>query len=340
MIRKRLCGMLLALACGLLMATAATADKAPQPMVRFYMSMYINHLGRQCNVTVMTNTPQLVQRADEYELRNHRGEVLATALWHDPNGLMTFRFTVEKWMLGGHHLSVWHDGVKVTSKTGYAAFSDLNVQRVTCLKPKTPAVALTIVCGGKSDDVEEILAVLDKHGVKATFFMNGRFVEASTADAIRIRDAGHELGSHAYYHSHIPAMTDLKEMRSTITKMTECFQTYLGITPRLFRAPFSDTNEKVTALCRAEGQEDVLWNIDSRDWQDMYEGNPKELIRRVTGPEAVSGSVIQFHINGYHTAEVLDAAIPWYRETCGYQVVTVGELLALSGRELPPLPEP
>lgn len=321
-----------------LTAAAALADGRPEARVRFYISNYIAHVGQQCHVVVNCNTPQLITRGDTYELRNERGDLLATAQWHDPSGLMTFRITVDRSMLGGHELSVWHNGVQVSTKAGYAAFSDLSVPRVTQLTPETPAVALTIVCGGKSEDVEEILAVLEKHGVKATFFMNGRFVEASTADAIRIRDAGHEIGSHGYYHMHMPAMTDIQQMRGMITKMNECFEEYLGITPRLFRAPFSDTNEKVTALCRAEGQEDVMWSIDSRDWQDMYEGNPKELIRRVTGPEAVSGAVIQFHINGYHTAEVLDAAIPVYRQR-GWQVVTVGELLALSGRELPPIPE-
>ena len=49
--------------------------------------------------------------------------------------------------------------------------------------------------------------------------------------------------------------------------------------------------------------------------------------------------MIQFHLNGYHTAQVLDEIIPEYRGKYGLALVTVGELLALSGRELPPLPE-
>ena len=322
-----------------LLLTAGLAD-SPLPRLAFHDAVYIGHLGRQCTIAVSCRAPQLIAPGkDTFELRDHRGTVLARAQWHDPNGLMTFRVTVTEAMLGGHRLSVWRDGVQLTAEESFAAFSDLSVPRVTQLEPEVPAVALTIVCGGKSDQVEAVLAVLEKHGVKATFFMNGRFLEASTQDALRIRDLGHEIGSHGYYHSHMPAMTSYPQMRSMITRVNTCFEELLGVYPRLFRAPFSDTNEKVTALCRAEGQEDVMWNIDSRDWMEMYGKDPEELLRRVTGPEAVSGSVIQFHVNGYNTPAVLDAAIACYVQDRGYRVVTVGELMALSGRELPPMPD-
>lgn len=339
---RMLKGLACAWAAGLccLLAALALAENTPQARVQFYNPIYIGHLDRQCTIAVTTRTPQLIKAGrDEFELRNHRGETLATARWHDPDGLMSFRVMVTEQLLGSHELSVWCGGVQVSTEESFAAFSDLGAPRVTQLEPETPAVSLTIVCGGKSDQVDAVLAVLDKHGVKATFFMNGRFLEASTEDARCILAAGHEIGSHGYYHSRMTAMTSYEQMRSMVTHVNECFEELLGIRPRLFRAPFSDTNEKITALCRAEGQEDVMWNIDSRDWMDMFEDEPDQLIQRVTGPEAVSGSVIQFHINGYNTPEVLDAAIPYYQQECGYLVVPVGELMALSGRELPPLPD-
>lgn len=338
MLKRLICACAAALCC--LLAASALSEQALQGKVQFYSPVYFGHLNRQCTIAVTCRTPQLIAAGkEEFELRTHRGDVLATARWHDPDGLMSFRVTVTEDMLGGHCLSVWLNGAPVTEAEGFAAFSDLSVPRITRLEPEVPAISLTIVCGGKSDQVDAVLAVLEKHGVKATFFMNGRFLEASTEDARRILAAGHEIASHGYYHSHMPAMTSYEQMRSMVTRVNECFEELLGIRPRLFRAPFSDTNEKVTALCRAEGQEDVMWNIDSRDWMDIYEKDPEEVIRRVTGAEAVSGSVIQFHVNGYNTPQVLDAAIPYYQQECGYLVVPVGELMALSGRTPPPLPD-
>ena len=241
--------------------------------------------------------------------------------------------------LGGNVLSLWWNGVDVTAEHAFAAYSDLNVKRVTQLEPRQPAIALTIVCGGgNARDVADILAVLDRHGVKCTFFLSGGWLESHVEEALAIVAAGHEIGSHGYRHVRMTEMESYRDMRSVITRMNERCETLLGVRPRLFRAPYSDTNQKVTALARAEGMEEIQWSIDSQDWADKYRGKPDAIVRRVTGEKAVSGAVIQFHLNGYNTAQVLDEIIPYYRQTCGFAVVTVGELLSLSGRELPPLP--
>lgn len=321
-------------------AFSAHAAVSETPRVRFYITSYIGHVGRECSVIVQCDNPRAAASDGCFELRSHRGLVLATAQWKDPAKRLTFRFTVTEDMLGGHDLSVWHDGERVTREAAYAAFSDLSVPRVTQLTPAEPAIALTIVCGGGSAaQVEEILAVLDRHGVRCTFFLGGGWLEKNVDSARKIVAAGHEIGSHGYQHVHMPDMDNYRLMRNVITVMNRRCEELLGVRPRLFRAPYSDTNQKVTALCRAEGMEDVMWNIDSCDWADKYKGKPKQIIRRVTGETAVSGSVVQFHLNGYGTAQVLDAVIPVYREERGYRVVTVGELMMLSGRELPPLPQ-
>lgn len=49
--------------------------------------------------------------------------------------------------------------------------------------------------------------------------------------------------------------------------------------------------------------------------------------------------MVQFHINGYHTAEVLDKALDNWINVKGLRPVTVGELMQLSGRDFPPLPD-
>lgn len=319
----------------------AAVEAADTPRVEFYITHYIGHVGRESSVTVTCRTPHLVSGDDNtFELRNHRGEVLASKQWHNPRQRLTICFTVPESALGGNELSLWWNGMDVTAEHAFAAYSDLNVKRVTQLTPREPAIALTIVCGGgTAQDVADILAVLDKHGVKSTFFLSGGWLESHVEEARAIVAAGHEIGSHGYRHIRMTEMDSYRGMRSVITRMNERCETLLGVRPRLFRAPYSDTNQKVTALCRAEGMEDVMWNIDSCDWADKYKGKPKQIIRRVTGETAVSGSVVQFHLNGYGTAQVLDAVIPVYQQERGYRVVTVGELMMLSGRELPPLPQ-
>ena len=318
----------------------AAAQSDPLPQVTFYITHYIGHVGRETTVVVQCSTPGRIPAGDDtFELRNHRGEVLASARWHNPRSRLTLRFIVPESALGENELSLWYHGAEVTQEHACAAYSDLSVPRVTQLSPARPAIALTIVCGGGSaQDVEEILSVLDRHQVKCTFFLSGGWLESHVEEARRIVAAGHEIGSHGYQHVHMPQMSSYRSMRNVITKMNERCQELLGVRPRLFRAPYSDTNQKVTALVRAQGMEEIQWSVDSRDWSDDYRRRPARIVQRVTGSNISSGSIVQFHLNGYNTAQVLDEIIPYYQQERSLSVVTVGELLLLSGREIPPLP--
>ena len=318
----------------------ALAQGQYAPRVRFPISDYVGHLGREISVVVQCDTPQMIVKGNNvFELRNHRGVVLDRRTWHNPNDYLTFRFTVTEQLLGGNELSVWWNDRCVSQDRGYAAFADPNVRRITQLQPEVPAIALTIVCGGGGDkQVDDILAVLRKYQVKSTFFIAGLWLEKNAGPAHRILLSGHEIGSHGYQHVRMTELS-VPTMRNELTRMNRRCEELLGVRPRLYRAPFSETNATVTTLCRAEGMEEVLWNIDSRDWLADYADKPDVIASRVTDKSLVSGSVIQFHLDGYHTAEVLDRVIPYYLNECGYRVVTVGELMELSGRELPPLPD-
>ncbi len=336
MLKRILCLLLTLL---LALPAAALADDEP-PRVKFYISNYISHVDRNVSVVVQCQNPSsAAPSSGVYQLRDHRGNVLCEKEWKNLRNRLTFKFTVDERSLGGSELSVWLEDACVSTGVAYMAISDLAVKRVTQLEPERPAISVTIVCGGgDTEDMDAILAVLEKHGVKATFFINGGYLNAHPEDARRIVANGHELGSHGFQHKHMSQMDNYQQMRNIITVMNEHCVELLGVRPRLFRAPFSDTNAKVTALCRAEGMEEIQWNIDSQDWADKYKRKPDSVVRRVTGDKCPSGSVIQFHLNGYNTPDILDTCIPMWRDM-GYDIVTVTELMTLSGRELPPIPE-
>lgn len=68
------------------------------------------------------------------------------------------------------------------------------------VETESKVVALTFDDGPRSDTVDEILAVLAKHGVKATFFVCGAELEKHPEAAAKLVRAGHELGNHSYSH--------------------------------------------------------------------------------------------------------------------------------------------
>ena len=266
--------------------------------------------------------------------------MLDTITWSNPSKDASFKFDVTPELLGKQNLSVWLNGICVTADEGYLFLSDTSVKRLSTMDPSEPAMSITIDCGSPSiktpQQTKDVLAVLEKYGVKATFFMTGSFVETQTESARMILEAGHEIANHTATH---PRMTqvDYRTMHREVMRCTKLIEDLLGVSPRLFRPPYGDTNEKVTCLVRAEGMEEVMWTIDSYDWHAEF--TQSRIIERVTNEKTlVNGSIILFHINGLKCAENLDQVIPYYQNVKGFKCVPVTELMALSGRELPPMP--
>ena len=136
-------------------------------------------------------------------------------------------------------------------------------------------------------------------------------------------------------------MTEVSYARvqENIRELNDLCEETFGVRPRLFCAHLGATNSIVTAIARAEGVEDCLFAIDACDWSDAYKDKVYQMVYRVTSDRVTSGCVVQFHINGYHTAEVLDKALDNWINVKGLRPVTVGELMQLSGRDFPPLPD-
>lgn len=313
---------------------------AVAPIVTFKSGFYVGYLDREIKITVSCKNKNSATVPEKYlELRNHRGEVLERAFWRNPRYDLTFSVYVTEDMLGGNKLSVWLDGEKVNETDSFAAFSDISLPRVTRLTPSEPAVGVMIVCSGASEkQLTDMLNTLDKYGVKGTFYVTGDFVRRNPERIQRIIDAGHELGSPG---NNLINMTEVSYARvqENIRELNDMCEETFGVRPRLFCAHLGATNSIVTAIARAEGVEDCLFAIDACDWSDAYKDKVYQMVYRVTSDRVTSGCVVQFHINGYHTAEVLDKALDNWINVKGLRPVTVGELMQLSGRDFPPLPD-
>ena len=148
-------------------------------------------------------------------------------------------------------------------------------------------VALTFDDGPVPGTTEHILDTLAEHDVKATFFVLGSMVEAYPEIAKRIVDDGHEIANHSYNH---PQLTTLSEenLQYQIGYTQELIQDATGTWAMLFRPPYGDTNQFVRDTA---GIQEVLWNIDTLDWQSRN----TNLIYNNVMTNVGDGSVILMH---------------------------------------------
>lgn len=112
----------------------------------------------------------------------------------------------------------------------------------------------------------QILDILKRYNVKATFFILGNSVGKNKDVLKRIVDEGHNVGNHTYTHRKDIIYTDVKKFSEELARTDKAIQDAVGITPKLFRppygAPYIRSKEYKDAL---SGYKTVLWNVDSMD---------------------------------------------------------------------------
>ncbi len=307
------------------------------PKVQFYLAVSFGTVGKEMSVIVQCNNPSTVVKGNNtFTLRDTDGTVLAEKEWSNAKNRLTFKFTPGEDMVGRHDLTVWLGDYEVSIDDGYGTIADPEAKVVVELEPEQPLMAIGIDCGFNGRKTDEILAVLEKHNVKCTFFMTGYFLREFPEEAKRIYEAGHEIANHSNTHKHMKELNSYNQLRQ-LQIPTEEAEALLGVTPRLFRPPHGEYNSNITSISRGEGMEVVMWSATYHDSTGKY--TEAQIYKcATTGNDYKPGSVVLCHLDGYYQPDTLEAGLTYY-ESLGLQVVPISALICASGRELPDMPE-
>ena len=185
-------------------------------------------------------------------------------------------------------------------------------------------IALSFDDGPHPTFTPKILALLEKYGIKATFFMIGRNVELYPHVAQAVNMAEHEIGNHTYSHPHMKEIT-LEQLSEEVAK-TERILENVGIgKPKLFRPPEGFRSKEQVAALENAGYQTIIWSLDTHDWQ----GRAANEIISVVLSGVQGGDILLFHdYTGKHntTITALEQVIPRLLKD-GYEFVTVSELM-------------
>ena len=126
------------------------------------------------------------------------------------------------------------------------------------------AIALTIDAAWEDDKTAFILDTLKQHGIKATFFLCGVWVDAYPDQVKAIAAQGHEIGNHSLTHPHMNKL-DATAIQKEISALDDQIEALTGKRCTLFRAPYGEYNDTVIKAVRDFGYEPVQWNLDTVD---------------------------------------------------------------------------
>ncbi|SHJ64368.1 polysaccharide deacetylase family sporulation protein PdaB [Clostridium cavendishii DSM 21758] len=187
------------------------------------------------------------------------------------------------------------------------------------------AVALTFdVNWADKDYLGDILKILDKHKVKATFFVMGKWViypDGNVEKLKAIKDGGHEIGNHSYVHPDFQKI-DEKRMKEEVKRTEDIILDKVGVKTILFRCPSGSYNDKAINVVNSLGYKCIHWDVDSVDWKEQG----KEIEYNRVIKKIKPGSIILFHNNAKYTPENLDRLLEELNER-HYKVLKVSEIL-------------
>lgn len=183
-------------------------------------------------------------------------------------------------------------------------------------------IAFTFDAGSGIEGIE-ILNVLKKHNVKATFFLTGKWVEKFPDYAKRIVNEGHEIGNHTFSHPDA-VKTDSYTFSENIKIAEQKIKSVTGISPRpYFRFPYGSYNKAALETVGKAGYKySIHWSLDTIDWQQP---TADVIVQRIMS-KASNGDIILMHIGGINTPKAVDRVIPMLKNE-GYRLVTLTEVL-------------
>ena len=177
------------------------------------------------------------------------------------------------------------------------------------------------------------MEVLDRHQVKATFFLIGRFVEQRPDIARALVDAGHVIGSHTWDHPNL-IFCSSAEVRRQLQRTQRAIRDATGVDVRLFRPPFGGRRPASLRVARSLGLQTVMWNVTCKDWTPR---SASEIVA-LAESQIHGGNVILLHDGEFHrigvdrsrTVEASDRLLRRYKGE-GYQFVTIPQMMEGSG---------
>jgi len=126
-------------------------------------------------------------------------------------------------------------------------------------------IALTYDDGPNPSCTPQLLELLSKHNVQATFFLIGRFVREQPDLTRRIAAAGHRIGNHTMTHPWL-AFQSASRIHAELTDCSHLLEDTLGAPITLFRPPHGARRPAVFRTAQSLGMKTIQWNITSYDW--------------------------------------------------------------------------
>lgn len=256
------------------------------------VNRYIASLQQQSMVAMKGHDKlyaEIVEKAKQYEIPPQ--DAVIDKVWKAIPGYNGLKVDVQ-----ASYESMKKDGKFDERKLVYKQVSprvhldDLPPEAIYRGHPDKPMVALLINVAWGNEYIPKMLDILKKHHVKATFFLEGRWVKNHPDMAKMIVDAGHEIGNHSYSHPDLKTLGNAK-IREELVKTNEVIEATTGVKCKWFAPPSGSYRDDVVEIAADLDMKTIMWSVDTIDWQNP---SPSVIVKRVMS-KVHRGAMILMH---------------------------------------------
>ena len=184
---------------------------------------------------------------------------------------------------------------------------------------------LTFDAGYENGYTAQILDTLQKHNVKAAFFLVGNYLQKNGDLVRRMVGEGHIVGNHTMTHPDMSAITDKAAFEKELAGPEALFQELTGKEmPRFYRPPRGVYSEENLKMAQELGYHTVFWSLAYKDWENDKQPTAEYAMGKLI-PRTHNGAVILLHSTSKTNAQVLDELLTQW-EALGYRFETIDKL--------------
>ena len=187
-------------------------------------------------------------------------------------------------------------------------------------------VGLTFDDGPSNANTPSLLNALRQNGLRATMFNEGQFAASFPAQVRAEVSAGMWIGNHSYTHPHL-IQESQAQIDSELSRTQQAIASAGGGTPQLFRPPYGETNSTLQAVEAKYGLTQIIWDVDSQDWNGASTDAIVQANARLT-----NGQIILMHEWPANTL----AAIPRIAQGLASRGLCAGMISPQTGRAVAP----
>lgn len=183
-------------------------------------------------------------------------------------------------------------------------------------------IYLTFDMGYEAGYTENILNVLKKNNISATFFITAHYLNTASNLVERMINEGHIIGNHTVNHKSMPEISD-SEIKSELMMLNQAIYEKYEYEIKYMRPPKGEFSERTLSIIESLGFKTVMWSFAYVDWNEDSQPEYNEAINKIIS-NLHNGEIMLLHATSKTNSEIMEELINKIKKE-GYEIKSLDE---------------